>query len=63
MMNQKNLQLASQEIDEALTTVENMEKRLNEKVLSSSDVKTQFVFLSKKVQELEHILKQEGILE
>lgn len=62
-MNEKSLELAKQEIEAALSAVEAMEKDLNKEALSSKDIKEQFVFLSKKVQELEHILKEEGILQ
>lgn len=61
-MDEKSLELARQEIEAALNTVDNMEKDLNKKALSSDDIKEQFVFLSKKVEELENILKKEGIL-
>jgi hypothetical protein len=61
-MNKKNIDLATQEIDEALNTVESMEKDLDANNLSSENIKEQFMFLSKKVKELENILIEEGIL-
>jgi hypothetical protein len=61
-MNKKNIDLATQEIDEALNTVESMEKDLHANNLSSENIKEQFMFLSKKVKELENILIEEGIL-
>lgn len=61
-MNKESLELAKQEIDEALTTVEAMEKDFDARNVSNKNIKEQFVFLSKKVQQLEIILKQEGIL-
>ncbi|MDF2503951.1 hypothetical protein [Clostridium sp.] len=61
-MKKESLDLAKQEIDEALTTVEAMEKDFDAKNLSNKNIKKQFVFLSQKVQQLETILKKEGIL-
>ncbi|AGK95300.1 hypothetical protein [Clostridium pasteurianum] len=61
-MNKESLELAKQKIDEALITVETMEKDFDSKIISDKNVKEQFVFLSEKVQQLEEILKQEGIL-
>lgn len=61
-MNKESLDLAKQKIDEALITVEAMEKDFDSKIISDKNVKEQFVFLSEKVQQLEKILKQEGIL-
>lgn len=61
-MNKESLDLAKQKIDEALITVEAMEKDFDSKIISDKDVKEQFVFLSEKVHQLEKILKQEGIL-
>ncbi|MFT8316145.1 MAG: hypothetical protein ABF633_18120 [Clostridium sp.] len=61
-MNKESLDLAKQKIDEALITVEAMEKDFDSKIISDKNVKEQFVFLSEKVHQLEKILKQEGIL-
>ncbi|MDP4145294.1 MAG: hypothetical protein Q8936_12560 [Bacillota bacterium] len=61
-MNEQSLEIAKQDIDAALSTVEDMEKHLNENNLSSDMIKEQFLFLSQKVTEIEGILKQEGIL-
>jgi hypothetical protein len=61
-MDKKNIELATEQIDEALTTVKSMENDLDKKQLSSESIKKQFIFLSKKVSELENILINEGIL-
>lgn len=61
-MNKKNIELATQEIDEALNTVTHMENHLGSHNLSSAEIKKQFLFLSEKVKELESILTEEGIL-
>lgn len=62
-MKQKNLELAKTEIDEALSTVENMELYIKNSQFSNDVIKEKFVFLSQKVQELENILKEEGIID
>lgn len=61
-MNEKNLKLAQQDIDEALKTVECLEKKLDLNELSKDVLKEQFINLTEKVYELENILKNEGIL-
>ncbi|MDP4091214.1 MAG: hypothetical protein Q8930_18360 [Bacillota bacterium] len=61
-MEERNLELAKKEIEEALKLVEDMEFVLNEEKASESMIKEKFNFLSKKVQDLENILKLEGIL-
>lgn len=62
-MKESNLKLAQQDIDEALSAIENMEETLANKNLSSETLKEKFLFLSEKVTELEKILKEEGIIE
>ncbi len=61
-MEEKYLELAKKDIEEALKLVEDMELVLNEDEAPKGIIKEKFNFLSKKVQELENILKQEGIL-
>lgn len=61
-MNENNLKLAQQDIDEALKTVECLEKKLDSNELSKEVLKEQFVTLTEKMHELENILKNEGIL-
>ncbi|MEQ8153984.1 MAG: hypothetical protein ABRQ25_03680 [Clostridiaceae bacterium] len=60
-MEENKLKLAQQEVDEALQTVEFMEKVLDESN-SKELLKEKFMTLSTKVQELEEILKNEGII-
>ncbi|MTK13743.1 hypothetical protein [Clostridium sp. OS1-26] len=62
-MKENNLKLAQKDIDEALVTIESMEKTLVKEDLSKDDIKEKFVFLTTKIQELEQILKDEGILD
>lgn len=61
-MNEDNLKLAQQEVENALKSVENLEQILDSNDLSKEVLKEQFVSLTKKVQDLESILKTEGIL-
>ncbi|SMC27141.1 hypothetical protein SAMN02745134_03064 [Clostridium acidisoli DSM 12555] len=61
-MDKTSIELATKEIDEALDTVNSMENDLGKNSLSESNIKEQFIFLSKKVKELENILIEEGIL-
>ena len=61
-MNEDNLKLAQQEVENALKAVENLEQILDSNDLSKEVLKEQFVSLAKKVQDLESILKTEGIL-
>ena len=61
-MKEYNLKLVQQDIDEALATIEDMEEDLKIKALSNDDVKEKFMFLSQKLQQLENILKTEGII-
>ena len=61
-MKEANLKIAQQDIDEALKTVEDLEKVINEKNLSKDQLKEKFVSLNEKVKKLEDILKIEGII-
>ncbi|MDT8717251.1 hypothetical protein IAI10_11335 [Clostridium sp. 19966] len=61
-MESNNLEMARKEIDEALKLVEDMEEVLNSSDESKDIIKEKFSFLSKKVEDLENILKAEGIL-
>ncbi|MPQ43701.1 hypothetical protein [Clostridium tarantellae] len=60
-MNENNLKLAQQDIEDALKAVENLEIKLNCNELSKDLLKEQFVMLTDKLQNLEDILKTEGI--
>jgi hypothetical protein len=62
-MKETNLKLAQKDIDEALSVIESMEESLTTQGLSKDALKEKFVFLAEKVQQLESILKEEGILE
>jgi len=61
-MKEQNLKLAQQDIDEALCTIEELEKSLKENSISEDIIKKNFIELSKKMQEIEDLLKEEGIL-
>lgn len=62
-MKESNLKAAQQDIEDAITAIEEMEKEIGSKDLSKDEIKEKFVFLSDKMQKLESILKDEGILE
>lgn len=61
-MKESNLKLAQQDIDDALKTVEDMETCINDNGLEKDVLKEKFMTLSEKVQQLEDLLKIEGIL-
>lgn len=61
-MKEVNLKLAQQDIEEALETVEDIEKFINNETLEKDILKEKFVALSEKVVQLENLLKSEGIL-
>lgn len=61
-MKEENLKLAQQDIDEALQTVEDIEKFIEELESPKEVLKEKFLTLTQKVQQLEDILKTEGIL-
>jgi len=60
---ESNLNAAQRDIEEALLAIETMEEILKDESLSKDAIKEKFVFLSGKVQQLESILKEEGILD
>jgi len=61
-MKDSNLKIAQQDVEEALKTVEDMEKFINADEPSKEQLKEKFICLSSRVQNLENILKSEGIL-
>lgn len=61
-MNGNSLKLAQKEVDEALDAIKAMEDGLDNKSLCKDSVKKNFMLLSEKVEHLEVLLKQEGIL-
>ena len=61
-MKEVNLKLAQQDIEEALESVEDIEKFINNETLEKDILKEKFVALSEKVVQLENLLKSEGIL-
>jgi len=61
-MRQDNLKLAQKGIDDALYTIEALEQTIKETPLSKNTLKESFYNLAKKVDEIEDILKSEGIL-
>jgi hemerythrin-like domain-containing protein len=61
-MKDSNLKIAQQDVEEALKTVEDMEKFINDNEPSKNQLKEKFICLSNRVQNLESILKSEGIL-
>lgn len=60
-MEETNLKIAQQDIEDALKTVEELEKATEDN-LSKDFIKEKFVTLNDKVRQLENILKIEGIL-
>ena len=58
----KNLKLAQEDINAALEAVEDIEKVINDESVEKDVLKEKFVALSEKVQQLENLLKTEGIL-
>ena len=61
-MKEANLKLAQEDIEAALEAVEDIEKFINDESLEKDVLKQKFVALSEKVQQLENLLKTEGIL-
>ena len=57
-----NLKLAQEDINAALEAVEDIEKVINDESVEKYVLKEKFVALSEKVQQLENLLKTEGIL-
>ena len=61
-MKEANLKLAQEYINAALEAVEDIEKVINDESVEKDVLKEKFVALSEKVQQLENLLKTEGIL-
>jgi len=61
-MKEANLKLAQEDIEAALKAVEDIENFINDESLEKDVLKQKFVALSEKVQQLENLLKTEGIL-
>ena len=61
-MKEANLKLAQEDINAALEAVEDIEKVINDESVEKDVIKEKFVALSEKVQQLENLLKTEGIL-
>ena len=61
-MKETNLKIAQQDIEDALKTVEDIEKVINEDWSSKDIIKEKFESLNEKVKKLEDILKSEGII-
>ena len=61
-MKEGNLKLAQEDIEAALKAVEDIENFINDESLEKYVLKQKFVALSEKVQQLENLLKIEGIL-
>lgn len=61
-MKEGNLKLAQEDIEAALKAVEDIENFINDELLEKDVLKQKFVALSEKVQQLENLLKIEGIL-
>ena len=62
-MKEINLKAAQQDVEDALSAVETIEEIIKAETPSRDSIKEKFVFLSGKVQQLEDILKEEGILD
>lgn len=61
-MEENNLLLAQKDIDEALSTIDKLEESIKENILSEEFVKRNFLELNKKLENIEVLLKKEGIL-
>ncbi|MCJ7691637.1 MAG: hypothetical protein MUO60_20325 [Clostridiaceae bacterium] len=61
-MKEDTLKLAQNGIDDALDTIESLEQTIKESPLPKNVLKESFYTLSKKVEEIERLLKNEGIL-
>ena len=62
-MKEINLKAAQQDVEDALSAVETIEEILKAETPSRDSIKEKYDFLSGKVQQLEDILKEEGILD
>ena len=61
-MKEDNVKLAQKGIDDALETIESLEKTIKQTPLPKDLLKESFYILSKKVDEIEDLLRTEGIL-
>lgn len=61
-MKEANLKLAQKDIDEALKAVDDIVNVIDTTDAPSDVIKEKFLELTKKVQELEDILKLEGVI-
>jgi len=61
-MKETNLKIAQQDIEDALSAIETLEKEIDGECMSKDCLKEKFLILSNKLQELEQILKEEGII-
>ncbi|MBW6411091.1 hypothetical protein [Clostridium weizhouense] len=61
-MKEATLKIAQQDIDDAIKTIQDIEKSLNTNTPSKEQIKEKFISLSETVQKLEDTLKVEGIL-
>ena len=61
-MKEANIKLAQVDVNAALEAVEDLEKVINDESVEKDVLKEKFVALSEKVQQLENLLKTEGIL-
>ena len=61
-MKDSQIKLAQQEVDEALDTIKELESVIDNSDCSKESIKEKFLVLTQKVQEIEDILKNEGII-
>jgi hypothetical protein len=61
-MDNDNLKLAQKDVEDALNAIEDMEATLTGSDISKELLKERFLFLTKKVEQLENLLLEEGIL-
>lgn len=61
-MKDSQIKLAQQEVDEALDTIKELENVIDSTDCPKESIKEKFLVLTQKVQEIEDILKNEGII-
>lgn len=61
-MKEDMMKLAQQEIEEALEAVETLENNIDKEDFSKDELKNKFIKLNQKVNEIESLLKSEGII-
>ncbi len=61
-MKEDMMKLAQQEIEEALEAVETLENNIDKEGFSKDELKQKFIKLNEKVNEIETLLKSEGII-